>query len=187
MLQAWDCKICCNEHTQQPSVDATAFQRFLSTLPARVQDLATLRKPDLKAILFSSVRRADPELKFCLNFWERNAAKVSVQQQEQVEDATVPMLWPRGPDDRAAMRPVMVRRLAQFEKTLDRRRAEFLAIGATSVESVFSRHALKSDAELRFCYDFLKRVFPRPEEAEQQRIRKKMNDVLVRLRRACEK
>ena len=110
MLQAGDCKICCNEHTQQPSVDATAFQRFLSTLPARVQDLATLRKPDLKAILFSCVCRAGPELKL---FWEQNAAEVSDQQQEQVEDATVPMLWPRGPDDRAAMRPAIVRRLAQ--------------------------------------------------------------------------
>lgn len=47
------------------------------------------------------------------------------------------------------------------------------------VNRLFSRHALKSDVELRFCYDFLRRVFRIFGDAEQERVRKKLKDLLV--------
>ena len=68
----------------------------------------------------------------------------------------------------------------KFEGIIDRRKAEFLKLGAASAQGLFARHSLKTDSELRFCYDFLSRVFPKLEDAEQQRLRSKLEEVLVK-------
>ena len=180
VLAEWSEKICGDGAVLWPAVDADTFQRFVSILDSRAQELIALRKHDLKAVFSSHICKTDLDLKFCQNFWQRNADKLSTQQQQQVEDLSAVLLWPRTPDDRAALRPAIVRMVVKFEGIIDRRKAELIKLGAASVQGLFARHSLKTDSELRFCYDFLGRVFPRLEDAEQQRLRSKLDEVLVK-------
>ena len=174
VLEDWSSKICCHEPVDD------GFRRFLSTLHARAQELSALRKCDLKGIFSSHICKTDTELKFCQNFWRRSAEKLSPEQTEQVEDLTAEILWPHAQDDRAALRPAVVRMLDKFENILARREAEFRGFGAASVHGLFTGHAKKSDSEVRFCYDFVSRVFPKLEESEQQRLRIKLDDLLLK-------
>ena len=119
VLEDWSAKICCHEHVDD------GFRRFLSTLHARAQELSALRKCDLKGIFSSHICKKDTELKFCQNFWRRNAEKFSPEQTEQVEDLKAGILWPHVQDDRAALRPAVVRMLDKFENILAGRDAEF--------------------------------------------------------------
>ena len=68
----------------------------------------------------------------------------------------------------------------KFENILARREAEFRGFGAASVHGLFTGHAKKSDSEVRFCYDFVSRVFPKLEDSEQQRLRIKLDDLLLK-------
>ena len=174
VLEDWSSKICCHEPVDD------GFRRFLSTLHARAQELSALRKCDLKGIFSSHICKKDSELKFCQNFWRRSAEKLSPEQTEQVEDLTAGILWPHAQDDRAALRPAVVRMLGKFENILARRGADFRGFGAASVDGLFTRHAMKSDSEVRFCYDFVSRVFPKLEDSEQQRLRIKLDDLLLK-------
>ena len=174
VLEDWSSKICCHEHVDD------GFRRFLSTLHARAQELSALRKCDLKGIFSSHMCKKDTGLKFCQNFWRRNAEKISPEQMEQVEDLKAGILWPHVQDDRAALRPAVVRMLDKFENILVRREAEFRGFGAASVHGLFTGHVKKSDSEVRFCYDFVSRVFPKLEESEQQRLRIKLDDLLLK-------
>jgi len=80
--------------------------------------------------------------------------------------------------DRVALRPAVTRALSKFHNILERRHAEFLALGASSVTSLFGRHTKKQDSEARACYWFVKRIFPRLNEEEQKQVRVKLNDLL---------
>ncbi|CAL1148548.1 unnamed protein product [Cladocopium goreaui] len=174
VLEDWSAKICCHEHVDD------GFRRFLSTLHARAQELSALRKCDLKGIFSSHICKKHSELKFCQNFWRRNAEKFSPEQEEQVEDLKAGILWPHAQDDRAALRPAVVRMLEKFENILARKGADFRGFGAASVDGLFTGHAKKSDCEVRFCYDFVSRVFPKLEDSEQQRLRIKLDDLLLK-------
>ena len=63
--------------------------------------------------------------------------------------------------DDAVLSPAIIKAIKRFEEILDRRHAELLAVGASSVSSLFGRHVKKQDSELRSCYWFLHRIFPR--------------------------
>ena len=154
------------------------FDRFLSILRNRAQELAHARLPDLDAVL-SSRRIKDGEMQFCRSFWQRNASRLTPLQQEEVENIAVTFTYPVRLDDRVALRPAINRLLTKFEKILVRRHVEFLGVGAASTRDLFSRHVKKIDPEVRFCYDFLARVFPGLTEAEQQRVRILLENVLV--------
>ena len=80
--------------------------------------------------------------------------------------------------DRVALRPAVTRALSKFQNILERRHAEFLALGATSVTNLFGRHIKKQDSEVRSCYCFLSRIFPRLNEHEQQQVRSQLNNLL---------
>ena len=136
VLEDWSSKICCHEHVDD------GFRRFLSTLHARAQELSALRKCDLKGIFSSHMCKKDTGLKFCQNFWRRNAEKISPEQMEQVEDLKAGILWPHVQDDRAALRPAVVRMLDKFENILVRREAEFRGFGAASVHGLFTGHVM---------------------------------------------
>ena len=154
------------------------FRRFTTTLQTRGQELAQTRPPDLHAI-FSSRRKKDQDLEFCRLFWQRNASKLTSLQQQEVDEIAVPITCSVRHHDRAALRPAVGRLLCKFEEILDRRRAEFVAVAACSTQSLFARHVKKTDNELRFCYDFLARVFPTLNAEQQQHVRSKLQNVLV--------
>ncbi len=59
----------------------------------------------------------------------------------------------------------------KFLEMLQRREADLKTLVATSVEQLFSGHRKKTDADLRFGYDFARHSWRQLSAAEQQRVR----------------
>ena len=159
------------------TVNFDDFNRFVSVLRDRAQDLALLRYTDFTQLL-SCRNLSDQDLKFCRTFWHRNASRLNAAQKQQVEELQAAILPSTTDLDRVALRPAVTRALSKFHNILERRHAEFLALGASSVTSLFGRHTKKQDFEVRACYWFVKRIFPRLNEEEQKQVRVKLNDLL---------
>ena len=160
------------------TVNFDDFNRFVSILQDRAEELAILRYADFTALL-SCRKLKDQDFKFCATFWRRNASRLNNAEKQQLEELQAGILRPTADFDRVALRPAVSRALDKFLNILDRRHAEFLAVGASSVTSLFSRHAKKQDSEVRACYWFVSRIFPRLNEIQQQRVRGRLNDLLT--------
>ena len=131
------------------------------------KDLALLRYRGFTQLL-SCRKLTGQDLKFCRSFWHRNASRLNAAQKQQVEELQAVILCSTTDLDRVALRPAVTRALSKFHNILERRHAEFLALGASSVTSLlFGRHTKKQDSELRACYWFVLRIFPRLNEDEQ--------------------
>ena len=159
------------------SVNFDDFNRFVSILQDRAQDLALLRHTNFTQLL-SCRKLADQDFKFCRTFWRRNVSKLTTAEKERVEELQAAIIRSTTDIDRVALRPAVIRALSKFENILERRHAEFTALGASSVTGLFGRHVKKQDADVRACYWFLSRIFSRLNENEQQRVRGKLNDLL---------
>ena len=155
------------------------FHRFVSVLQGRVEELAGVCRSNLAGALSCRKFQKDADIKFCREFWSRNAAKLNQSQKEEVDDLSIVICSNVRSDD-GVLAPVVIKAVKRFEEILDRRHADLLAVGASSVSSLFGRHVKKQDSELRSCYLFLHRIFPRLPCAEKERIRDKLNNVLVK-------
>ena len=120
----------------------------------------------------------DQDFKFCATFWRRNASRLNSAEKLRVEELQAGILRSTTDFDRVALRPAVTRALDKFLNILDRRHAEFLAVGASSVTSLFGRHVKKQDSEVRTCYWFVSRIFPRLSQIQQQQVRRRLNDLL---------
>ena len=159
------------------TVNFDDFKRFVSVLRDRAHDLALLRYTDFTQLL-SCRKLTDQEFKFCRTFWHRNASRLNAAQKQQVEELQAAILRSTTDLDRVALRPAVSRALSKFHSILERRQTEFKASGASSVTGLFGRHMKKQDSEVRACYWFVSRIFPRLNEDEQQQVRVKLNDLL---------
>ena len=160
------------------TVNFDDFDRFVSILQDRAEELEGLGFSDFTALLSRRTLKEDPEFKFCATFWRRNASRLNSAERLQVEELQAAILRSTTDFDRVALRPAVARALDKFLNIVDRRQAEFLAVGASSVTSLFGRHIKKQDPEVRACYWFLKRIFPKLNEVQQQQVRAKLNDLL---------
>ena len=145
------------------TVNFDDFNRFVSILQDRAEELAELRFSDFTALLSRRTLKENPEVKFCATFWRRNASRLNSAERLQVEELQAAILRSTADFDRVAWRPAVARALDKFLNIVDRRQAEFLAVGASSVTSLFGRHIKKQDPEVRVCYWFLKRIFSQVE------------------------
>ena len=161
------------------SISSDEFHRFVSILQGRVEELAGVCRSNLAGALSCRKFQKDTDIKFCKEFWSRNAANLNQGQKEEVEDLSIVICSNVRSDD-AVLSPAIIKAIKRFEEILDRRHAELLAVGASSVSSLFGRHVKKQDSELRSCYWFLHRIFPRMPCAEKEHIRDKLNNVLVK-------
>ena len=160
------------------TVNFDDFDRFVSILQDRAEELEGLGFSDFTALLSRRTLKEDPEFKFCATFWRRNASRLNSAERLQVEELQAAILRSTTDFDRVALRPAVARALDKFLNIVDRRQAEFLAVGASSLTSLFGRHIKKQDPEVRACYWFLKRIFPNLNEVQQQQVRAKLNDLL---------
>ena len=160
------------------TVNFDDFNRFVSVLRDRAHDLALLRYTDFTQLL-SCRKLTDQDFKFCRTFWHRNASRLNTAQKQQVEELQAAILRSTRDIDCVALRPAVSRALSKFHSILERRQTEFKALGASSVTGLFGRHIKKQDSEVRACYWFLSRIFPRLNEDEQQQVRVKLNDLLT--------
>ena len=160
------------------TVNFDDFDRFVSILQDRAEELEGLGFSDFTALLSRRTLKEDPEFKFCATFWRRNASRLNSAERLQVEELQAAILRSTTDFDGVALRPAVARALDKFLNIVDRRQAEFLAVGASSLTSLFGRHIKKQDPEVRACYWFLKRIFPNLNEVQQQQVRAKLNDLL---------
>ena len=160
------------------AISSDEFHRFVSILQGRVEELAGVCRSNLAGALSCRKFQKDADIKFCKEFWSRNAANLNQSQKEEVDDLSIVICSNVRTDD-GVLSPAIIKAVKRFEDILDRRHAELLAVGASSVSSLFGRHVKKQDSELRSCYLFLYRIFPRMPCAEKERIRAKLNNVLV--------
>ena len=158
------------------AISSDDFHRFVSVLQSRVEELAGVCRSNLAGALSCRKFQKDADIKFCKEFWSHNAAKLNQSQKEEVEDLSIVICSNVCSD---VLSPAIIKAVKRFEEILDRRHAELLAVGASSVSSLFGRHVKKQDSELRSCYLFLYRIFPRMPCAEKERIRAKLKNVLV--------
>ena len=171
ILTSFEVEIC-------KTVNFDDFNRFVSILQDRAKKLGELRFSDFTALLSCRTLKEDPDFKFCATFWRRNASRLNSAERLQLEELQAAILCSTTDFDREALRPAIARALDKFLNIVDRRQAEFLAVGASSVTSLFGRHIKKQDPELRACYWFLSRIFRRLNEDQQQQVRAKLNDLL---------
>eukprot|EP00434_Breviolum_minutum_P034662 symbB.v1.2.030682.t1/scaffold3473.1/size82075/2 len=160
------------------AISSDDFHRFISILQSRVEELAGVCRSNLAGALSCRKFQKDADIKFCKEFWSRNAANLNQSQKEEVDDLSIVICSNVRSDD-GVLSPAIIKAVKRFEEILDRRHAELLAVGASSVSSLFGRHVKKQDSELRSCYLFLYRIFPRMPCAEKERIRAKLKNVLV--------
>ena len=66
----------------------------------------------------------------------------------------------------------------KFLEMLGRREADLKLLGASSVEQLFSGHSKKTDEDLRFGYDFVRRQWSQLAPADQERIRKALEPLI---------
>ena len=156
------------------TVNFDDFNRFVSILQDRAEELGKLCFSDFTALLSCRKLKEDPDVKFCATFWRRNASRLNSAERLQLEELQAAILRSTTDFDRVALRPAVARALDKFLNIVDRRQAEFLAVGASSVTSLIK----KQDPEVRACYWFLKRIFPKLNEDQQQQVQAKLNDLL---------
>ena len=170
-LEQLKCEICGTINTED-------FERFACILQNRAHDLHVACQPTLEAVL-TSRRFKDPDIRFCRNFWNLNASRLSAAQWEKVEELTAAIVHPKSGSDRVALRPAVGRALEKFKNIIDRRQKEFLGVGACSVSGLFARHIKKKDSEIQWCYLFLSRMFPQLTFEEQNLVRTMIDGLLV--------
>ena len=103
------------------------FHRFVSVLQGRVEELAGVRRSNLAGALSCRKFQKDADIKFCREFWSRNAAKLNQSQKEEVDDLSIVICSNVRSDD-GVLAPVVIKAVKRFEEILDRRHAELLAV-----------------------------------------------------------
>ena len=134
------------------TVNFDDFDRFVTILQDRAQELSALRYSEFAALLSCRKLKKDQDFKFCDTFWRRNSSRLNSAEKLQVEELQVAILRSATDFDRVALRPAATRALGRILNILDRRHVEFKAVGASSLSSLFSRHIKKHDSEVRACY-----------------------------------
>ena len=74
------------------TVNFDDFNRFVSILQDRAEELAELRFSDFTALLSRRTLKENPEVKFCATFWRRNASRLNSAERLQVEELQAAIL-----------------------------------------------------------------------------------------------
>ena len=98
------------------TVNFDDFNRFVSVLRNRAQDLAMLHYTDFTELL-SCRKLTDQDFKFCRTYRHRNASKLNTAQKQQVEEVQAAILRSTTDLDRVALRPAVTRALTANSKT----------------------------------------------------------------------
>ena len=109
------------------AISSEDFHRFVSILQGRVEELAGVCRSNLVGALSCRKFQRDADIKFCKEFWSRNAAKLNQSQKEEVEDLSIVICSNVCSDD-AVLPPAITKAVKRFEEILDRRHAELLAV-----------------------------------------------------------
>ena len=143
VLEEWERTNCMKEHPLQQQ-----FDRFIKMLEDNRDELKAMEKSTLLELMRAAESTGNKEYIFGRNFCRRIYERLDEDMKATVQE------W------EAQLCVAPVGSVDKFLQILDRRKAELQLFAAASVESLFAVHAMKGDAELRCCYDFMHRIFP---------------------------
>ena len=144
-IAQWEDKLC----TKQENAD---FRHFVNILENRKDELQKLGKTSLEACFNTRHSKSDKDLTFCANFLKRKKASFSAEQEQELvslegEICAVDV----------ALRPVVDADFRNFAEIVHKRKDELHKLGKSSLEACFNTRHSKSDKDLTFCANFLKR------------------------------
>ena len=162
LLEDWEFVLC-----NMTNLEPVAFLPRLQRCFQRVETFVTEQSDQLKLsktialvdMFQSTDMETIPMSCFCAVFLKKYLDRVSAAQMVEVKK------WE---GDFCVTETELVNK---FLEMLQRREAELKTLVATSVQQLFSGHRKKTDADLRFGYDFVRRSWTRLSLAEQQRVR----------------
>ena len=154
-------RVCVKHASAQPE-----FDRFVKILEDNREELQGMQKSTLLQLMCAAERTGKPEYVFGRNFWRRSYEKLDEDMKATLQEWEALLCVPA------------VDSVDKFMQILDRRKVELQSFGAASVESLFAVHAMKGDAELRCCYDFMQRTFPSLTEETKEMVRNALGQLL---------
>ena len=142
------------------------FDRFMKMLEDNRDELKAMQKSTLLELMCVAERTGNKEYIFGRNFWRRRYENLDEDMKAKLQEWEALLCVPS------------VGSVDKFLQILDRRKVELQSFGAASVESLFAVHAMKGDAELRCCYDFMQRTFPNLTEETKEMVRNALGQLL---------
>ena len=146
VLDAWKKEMCVDESGRK-----LAFQNIISILQAREGELIALRKSTFQALLAWHSGKQDKDLKFCRDFGVERTAISTARSRSEWMSSRQGFLW--------LMLGTIARRCGPRLSTC----WSSVKVSLTAERKNFWQlvlPGLKTDKDLRFCYNFLGRVFP---------------------------
>eukprot|EP00435_Cladocopium_sp_Y103_P047486 s1595_g14.t1 len=148
-----------------------AFESLAAIVEEHFDELVAAQKSSLDAVLQSRAIREKPVWGAVgKNVWHRYFDSFDEKQLQQWKD------WERMicvSDDSGATSQQQ-ELVDKFLNMVCRRKEDLVRIGASSVQELFNVHARKVDVDLRFGFDFIRRVYPRISDD----LRKNLTDAL---------
>ena len=162
LLEDWEF-ILCNMSTLEPVAFLPRLQRCFQRVETFVSEQSHKLKLSKQIALVDTFQSTEmqtvPMCCFCAVFLKRYLDRLSAAQMVEVKK------WE---GDFCVTETELVNK---FLEMLQRREADLKTLAATSVQQLFSGHRKKTDADLRFGYDFVRRSWSQLSLAEQQRVR----------------
>ena len=162
LLEDWEfilCNMCRLESVAFLPRLQRCFQRVETFVSEQSDKLKLSKQIALVDTFQSTEMQTIPMCCFCAVFLKRYLDRLSAAQMVEVKK------WE---GDFCVTETELVNK---FLEMLQRREADLKTLVATSVQQLFSGHRKKTDADLRFGYDFVRRSWSQLSLAEQQRVR----------------
>ena len=172
LLQDWEL-ILCDMSTLESVVLLPRLSRSFDRMKAVVVEHSDKLKLQKRMSLVDSLESSDmqciPMCCFCALFLKRHLKRLSAGQIAEVAE------WER---DFCVTETELV---GKFHEMLQRREADLKMLNATCVEQLFSGHLKKTDADLRFGYDFVRRSWTQLSLPEQKRVQQALQHFVVQV------
>ena len=172
LLQDWEF-VLCNMCTLEPVAFLPLLQRCFQRMERFVNEQSFKLKLSKQIALvdaFQSIEmQSTPMCCFCAVFLKRYLDRLSAAQIVEVKK------WE---SDLCVTETELVNK---FVDMLQRREADLKTLVATSVDQLFGGHRKKTDADLRFGYDFMRRSWSQLSLGEQQRVRQALEPILFQV------
>ena len=172
LLQDWELVLCDVSTLESVALLpglSRSFDRMKAVVVEHSDKLKLQKRMSLVDSLESSDMQCVPMCCFSALFLKRHLKSLSAEQIAEVAE------WER---DLCVTETELV---GKFLEMLQRREADLKMLNATSVEQLFSGHLKKTDADLRFGYDFVRRSWTQLSLPEQKRVQQALRHFVVQV------
>ena len=172
LLQDWELILCDMSTLESVALLprlSRSFDRMKAVVVEHSDKLKLQKRMSLVDSLESSDMQCIPMCCFCALFLKRHLKRLSAGQIAEVAE------WER---DFCVTETELV---GKFLEMLQRREADLKMLNATCVEQLFSGHLKKTDADLRFGYDFVRRSWTQLSLPEQKRVQQALQLFVVQV------